>query len=86
MDLTIIDLETGEELEMPTEFDEFTEQASIDYMDLPDLVLTTAHFFLILWQDMGLPSTMLSGGIITIVKRDKYPIMDIPFEKLDRKE
>lgn len=33
VDVTLIDLETGEELEMPTGFDDFTAQADRDYSD-----------------------------------------------------
>jgi len=39
VDVSLIDLETKEELEMPTLFDDFTEKASHDYMDLPEQVL-----------------------------------------------
>lgn len=33
IDLTLVDLETGKELEMPTGFDDFSEQADRDYSD-----------------------------------------------------
>jgi zinc D-Ala-D-Ala dipeptidase len=35
VDLTLVDLSTGQELQMPTEFDDFTEMASHTYMNLP---------------------------------------------------
>jgi zinc D-Ala-D-Ala dipeptidase len=34
VDLTIVDLSSGEELKMPTQYDDFTEKASIDYPDV----------------------------------------------------
>jgi D-alanyl-D-alanine dipeptidase len=36
VDLTLIDLSSGQELLMPTLFDDFTERASPSYMDLPE--------------------------------------------------
>lgn len=38
IDVTLVDLE-GKELEMPTEFDDFTERAHHDYVDLPEHVI-----------------------------------------------
>lgn len=35
IDLTLIDLSTGEELQMPTEFDDFSDKASHNYTNLP---------------------------------------------------
>lgn len=39
VDLTLIDLQTKKELEMPTPFDDFTDKAGQLYMDLPQIVL-----------------------------------------------
>ncbi len=39
VDLTIIDLKSGKEVPMPTEFDEMTERAHRDYFDLPQEVI-----------------------------------------------
>ena len=39
VDLTLVDLATGEELQMPTYFDDFSEQAWHTYTDLPENVL-----------------------------------------------
>ena len=36
VDLTVIDLKSGEEIEMPTEYDDFTERAGINYSNLPE--------------------------------------------------
>lgn len=40
VDLTLIDLETGEELPMPTGYDDFTPRAAHDFDDLPENVKT----------------------------------------------
>src|SRR5690606_11590550 len=35
VDLTLIDLKTGKELEMPTPYDSFTKEAHAEYRDIP---------------------------------------------------
>lgn len=37
VDLSLFDLKTGENLEMPTDFDDFTEKAAIDYADATEM-------------------------------------------------
>ncbi len=39
VDLTLYDLQTGNDLAMPTPFDDFTERASQSYMNLPENVI-----------------------------------------------
>ncbi len=39
VDVTLIRLDTGEELPMPTPFDDFSEKAGPEYMDLPEHIL-----------------------------------------------
>lgn len=81
IDLSLVDLTTGEELEMPTPFDTFTEQAAVDYPNLPENVLANRAI---------LVNAMLSHGFTTYKdewwhfnfakERGKYKIVDIPFE------
>lgn len=83
VDLTIINLATGEELEMPTPFDDFTEKASQNYMDLPDHVLANRKL---------LVETMTSNGFLTIPNEwwhydykgwEDFELMNIPMEELE---
>ncbi|MCK9626310.1 MAG: M15 family metallopeptidase [Bacteroidales bacterium] len=86
IDLTLINLETGEELEMPTTFDSFTKEAALEYPDLPENILANRAI---------LVNTMVSNGFTTYKdewwhfnyskERDKYKIIDIPFEKFSGK-
>ena len=39
VDATLVDSATGEELPMPTDYDDFTEKAAHDYVDLPEGVI-----------------------------------------------
>ena len=44
IDLTLCDLATGEELAMPTPFDDFTDKAGHAYQDLPEEVIKNRDF------------------------------------------
>ena len=39
VDVTLVDSANGEELLMPTDYDDFTEKAAHDYGDLPEVVI-----------------------------------------------
>jgi D-alanyl-D-alanine dipeptidase len=39
VDLTLIDLKTGEELKMPSGYDEFTNRARHDFFDAPEVAM-----------------------------------------------
>ncbi len=56
VDLTLIDLATKEELEMPTEFDDFSEVAGLNYSGLPQNVLNNREL---------LKSVMTYAGFLT---------------------
>ncbi|MFC2083917.1 M15 family metallopeptidase [Bacteroidota bacterium] len=53
VDLTLIDLSTGEELEMPTEFDDFSTTASHSYSDLPAHVKNNRELLKSVMTDIG---------------------------------
>jgi len=57
VDLTLIDLTTGKELEMPTPFDDFTEKASHEFKNLPATVLHNRHL---------LKTTMEKHGFVAL--------------------
>lgn len=78
VDLTLVDME-GNELEMPTGFDDFSERAHFSYWDLPDHVMLN-HFILL--------KAMRAEGFETISTEwwhfdapgwENNPILDIDF-------
>ncbi len=85
VDITLIDLKTGEELPMPTPFDDFTERAHHNYLNLPGKVIqnrkllrTTMekHGFLALdteWWHYFLPEASR-----------KYDLLDLNFRQMKR--
>ena len=82
VDLTLFDLATGREVEMPTAYDDFTEKAAQDYEGAT--AAQAAH-------RKVLRDAMLAEGFLLYPSEwwhydyedwQQYPILDIPFERL----
>lgn len=85
VDVTLADLSTGKELEMPTGFDNFTEKAHHSYMQIDQTAIDNRallkqvmekHGFLALdteWWHYFLPNAAA-----------KYPLMDLSFRQMKR--
>lgn len=84
IDLTIIDLETGKEIAMPTPFDEFSERASHSYTDLPKEVIANREKLRNIMTNNGFTSYEHEWWHYNIKGRDKYSLMDISFEDLEK--
>lgn len=82
VDLTLINIETGEELEMPTPFDDFSEKASHHYTELPQNVLDNRARLLKVMRDHGFTFYEYEWWHYNIKGRDKYGLLDISFEEL----
>ncbi len=84
VDLTLFDLATGREVEMPTAYDDFTEKAAQDYAGATSK--QSAHRRI-------LRDAMLAEGFLVYPSEwwhfdyaawQDYPILDVPFEDLGR--
>jgi zinc D-Ala-D-Ala dipeptidase len=84
VDLTLINLATGEELAMPTPFDEFSEKASYHYKELPPEVLANRDKLLKVMTENGFTFYEYEWWHFNIKGRDKYSLMDISFEDLEK--
>jgi D-alanyl-D-alanine dipeptidase len=82
IDLTLINLRTGKELDMPTPYDSFAPEAASDFNDLPPAVIQNREL---------LRSTMEKNGFRVLNNEwwhfdfngwKSFEIMDIPFENL----
>ncbi|ETZ19348.1 M15 family metallopeptidase [Pedobacter sp. V48] len=82
IDLTLIDLKTGKELQMPTSYDSFAAQASPSYSNLPALVIKNRTLLIATMQAYGFRVITNEWWHFDFVGWKKYPLMDIPFEKL----
>ncbi len=82
VDMTMYSLATGQLVEMPTEFDDFSEKAGRDFRDAtPEAIANRER----------LERYMTAEGFIGMSNEwwhfdyrewEKYPVLDIPFEKL----
>ncbi|MFA6334733.1 MAG: M15 family metallopeptidase [Bacteroidales bacterium] len=84
VDLTLINLSTGEELEMPTLFDDFSEKASQNYIDLDSLKLANRATLLKIMTENGFTIYEHEWWHYNLKDRDKYKLMDISFEELTK--
>lgn len=84
VDLTIIDLKTGRELNMGTGFDNFTDTAHQAFTNLPEIVLQNRKL---------LRSTMVKYGFVIfdtewwhyfLKDGEKFELLDIDFKKLKK--
>lgn len=85
VDLTIVDLKTGEEIEMPTPYDDFTEKAHHAYKNLPPKVLENRTLLLQLMTDNGFASITSEWWHYDFKGWQSYHLMDINFTELENK-
>jgi len=86
VDLSIVDLETGEEIQMPTGFDDFTEVASPDYSKLPKNVLENRELLINTMQKHGFKVYEAEWWHYDFVGWQEFPLMDISFEELQKQK
>lgn len=77
IDLTLVNLETGEELAMPTEFDDFSTNASHGYMNLPPDVLANRTLLRsIMTQVAGFNDYYYEWWHYEVFDAGNYPLRD----------
>ena len=82
VDLTLIDLKTGEELEMPTPYDSFAAEASPTFEDVSSLQKQNRDLLINIMENNGFKVIKNEWWHYDFNGWDKFPLMDIPFEKL----
>jgi len=82
VDVSLIDLNTGEELQMPTPFDDFTETAHPNYNNLPSNVIRNRELLKTIMQNHGFRVYPYEWWHYDFVGWEAYDLMDIPFEDL----
>ena len=82
IDVTLIDLKTGRELDMPTQFDDFKEKASHHYMDLPASVLQNRQLLLDIMVKYGFIQYDYEWWHYEYKDWKNFELMDISFEEL----
>ena len=82
VDLTIIYLKTGKELPMPTPYDDFTEKAHHNYMELSAEVIENRNLLRELMEAHGFVALETEWWHYALKDAARFPLMDIPFEEL----
>jgi len=83
VDVTLIDLATGEELEMPTVFDDFSEKAAVDFADLPDNVMANRDLLIQAMIKHGFNTYPFEWWHFDFDGWEHFDLMDVSFEMLD---
>ena len=82
VDVSLVDLETGEELQMPTGYDNFSEAAHPDYNNLPENVLKNREILINEMQNHGFRVYPYEWWHFDFIGWEAYDLMDLSFEEL----
>jgi D-alanyl-D-alanine dipeptidase len=82
VDLTIIDLKSGKELEMPTGFDNFTDSAHHDFMNLQSLILQNRKLLREEMEKYGFLAFPTEWWHYSLPNPEYYEVLDLDFQEL----
>ncbi|MBZ0243073.1 MAG: M15 family metallopeptidase [Bacteroidales bacterium] len=82
IDLTLIDLKTNEELEMPTPFDDFTEKAAPDYTALPENLKKNRDLLRSVMEKHGFTVYYAEWWHFDYQGWEQFPLMNLSFDDL----
>ncbi|MCD8742314.1 M15 family metallopeptidase [Mucilaginibacter roseus] len=82
VDVTLINLKTGRELDMPTGYDSFTPQASANYSHLPFNKLNNRKLLRDVMERHGFKVYSSEWWHFDYTGWEKFELLDIPFEQL----
>lgn len=83
VDLTLINLKTGKELDMPTGFDNFTDKAHSDYDNLPEKVKDNRSLLKDVMTKHGFTNYPAEWWHFDYNGWKNFPLTDLRFEQLD---
>lgn len=84
VDVSLFDRSTGDELLMPTEFDEFTERAHQEYMELSEEAIKNRAMLTGVMQHFGFTPYPSEWWHFDFTGWENYPLMNISFEDLEK--
>ena len=84
VDLTIIDLKSGIELDMGTDFDNFTDTAHSNFLHPDKKVLENRKLLRSLMEKNGFKVLDTEWWHFFIPGSDRYEVLDLPFKKLKK--
>lgn len=83
VDLTIVNSATGEELNMPTPYDDFTVKANPNYMDLPDATIHNRNILISIMEKYGFKVINSEWWHYDFTGWKNYELMNVSFEELE---
>jgi zinc D-Ala-D-Ala dipeptidase len=84
VDLTLIELKTGIELKMPTGFDNFTDSAHQDFMNLPEEVLKNRKLLKETMEKYGFLPFPTEWWHYALPQPERFEVLDISFAELEK--
>jgi zinc D-Ala-D-Ala dipeptidase len=82
VDVSLANLETGQPLPMPTGFDNFTDTAHHDFVNLSTEVLENRARLKGIMEHFGFRALATEWWHYSLPEPKRYPLLDIPFKKL----
>jgi D-alanyl-D-alanine dipeptidase len=82
VDICLIDLKTGKDMDMPTGFDSFSKQAAANYADLPHRELTNRAILKNAMETHGFREIATEWWHFDFNGWSNYPLLDIPFSEI----
>lgn len=82
VDLTLLDLNSTQELPMPTSFDDFSEKAHHDYMQLDSTVLANRKLLRTVMEKHGFIALETEWWHYYLPDAAKYGLLDLDFDQL----
>ena len=82
VDLTLHDLKTGALVEMPTEFDDFSEKAHRDYADASPTATANRGRLQRYLEAQGFVGLSNEWWHFDFTGWENYPVMDVPFDRI----
>jgi D-alanyl-D-alanine dipeptidase len=82
IDMGLIDLKTGKDVDMPTGFDSFSKQAASNYPDLPKVELADRAIIKNAMETHGFKEIPSEWWHFDFNGWSKYPLLDIPFSEI----
>ncbi|MCH5718416.1 M15 family metallopeptidase [Niabella hibiscisoli] len=82
IDLTLIQLNTGEELDMGTGFDNFSDTAHHSFKQLPEPILHNRQKLKTVMAKYGFTALSTEWWHYTYQSNIRFDVLDIPFRKL----
>ncbi len=82
VDVTLVDMKTGEDLQMPTKFDEFSKEAHPDFNDLPEHIIANKMILINTLRHFKFEVHPNEWWHFDHIRWQRYPMMDLSFRQL----